>query len=227
MKFLPLLMLLALISCSDESKTETKQNSARNLHQDTIVVKEKITSEISGLAYRKMADRYCIVVGKDTSTFKPIFAESIESGIVSLRLNIPYSKASVSYSQRLAELTEILKKAKTEYQLDSLKWVSYDRLILSGDLAVKVTEEFNSQFEFTNQISTEKYKLISDFLLSSTLAKDLNRVLKPYHKSVKVVRVEKVFYTTKDELLKYAQLEMDTSLIPEKIIDFMTWIELK
>jgi hypothetical protein len=55
----------------------------------------------------------------------------------------------------------------------------------------------------------------------------LNKLLKPYSKSVSRVGIEKVFFTDKDELLRYNTISGDTTAIPEKILDFMIWINIE
>lgn len=218
--------MLVPFSCSNETEKKTIVGSSQNEKKESTVAKAHITNELAGSAYRKRADSYFIVTGSDTSSFKPVFSEAIETGLVSLNLNLPYSKATVSYEKRLFQLKQILERVKQDYQLDSLTSVSYGRLILSGDLAIEMTKEYEERFGQTEQVSTKQYKQISQFLLTSILSKDLNRLLKPYHRSVKRIGIEKVFFTTKNELLSYSYVEQDTSLLPPRIIDFMTWIEL-
>jgi len=227
MRVLLILMMFTVFACSNERDNKTVFSSTKNARTDTIVVKSAITDEIAGSAYRKRADSYFVLIGADTSSFKPVFSEASESGTVSMNLNIPYSKATVSYERRLFELKQILERVTQDYSIDSLKSISYGRLILSGDLAIKLTHEYEKRFGKNKTVTTKQYKEISEFLLSSTLTEDLNCLFKPYDKSVKRIGIEKVFFTTKDELLAYAQIAVDTSSIPERIIDFMTWIELE
>lgn len=222
---LPFILLL-LFSCSP--KPEQKSEEYPNLDEtvDTMIVKNAIDYELAGSSYRKRGDSYFLVIGTDTSSFKPIFSEAIETGLVSLSLNIQYTKANLSYEKRLLELKHLLARAAQDYTLDSLQSISFGRLILSGDLAITVTKEYEESFGQTEQISIAQYQEISKFLLTSTLSKDLNKLLKPYYRSVKHVGIEKAFFTTKSELLDYACVEQDTSLIPSRILDFMTWIEI-
>ena len=90
-----------------------------------------------------------------------------------------------------------------------------------------LTKEYKVRFGKTEKITMEQCKEISDFLLTSTLPKDMNRLFEPYNKSVKRIGIEKAFFTTKNELLKYCRITSDMSLIPSKIIDFVTWVELE
>jgi hypothetical protein len=227
MRILLISILLACLSCSSKTEKMTVVSSKENLEKDTVVARIEVSNELAGSAYRKRAGSYFVINGSDTSSFKPIFSEVNDDESVSLSLNIPYSKSTFSYDQRLNELKRILTRATQDYPVNSLTTVSFGRLILSGDLAIELTKEYKERFGHNEKITTGQYKEISEFLLTSKLSKDLNQLFKPYQKSVKRIGIEKAFFTTKDELLTYSQITQDTSLIPERIIDFMTWIELE
>ncbi len=113
------------------------------------------------------------------------------------------------------------------FKFDSLSGMSIGRLILTGDLAIAVTEEYRNKFGEKEKITTADYSEISDFLLESRLTKDLNELFEPYSKSVEKVSIEKAFFTTRDELVNYSRVSKDTSDIPNKILDCITWIKFK
>ena len=146
MRVLLILMAFTVFACSNKTDNGTVVNSTKNFGTDTIVAKTDITDEMAGSAYRKRAHSYFVVIGTDTSSFKPVFSEASESGSVSMNLNIPYSKATVSYQRRLFELKKILEIVKQDYPLDSLTSISYGRLIQSGDLAIELTQEHEKRF---------------------------------------------------------------------------------
>ncbi len=232
MKRIILINLIILVTCSCSSPTgqkresDNKESKAQSI--DTLIGKKNITNEIAGSAYRKRATGYFTIVNKDTSDFMPIFSEYNDNGKIGINLNLPYLKNAKTYFQRLSELELILPEAALEYNFDSLRTVSIGRLILSGDLAISVTKEYKEKFGNKEKIITSDYKEISEFLLAeSTLAKDLNELLKPYSKSVSRIDIEKAFFTDKDELLRYSEISRDTTEIPEKILDFITWINIK
>jgi len=224
------LIILAIYSCSSQiGQKQESDNKKLNVESaDTLIEKNNITNEIAGSAYRNRATGYFMIVNKDSSDFMPIFSEYKDNGNVGLNLNLPYSKSNMTYYQRLNELELILPVAALDYNFDSLKSISFGRLILSGDLAIQLTKEYREKFGEKELIATADYKEISEFLLAeSTLTKDLNKLLKPYSKSVSRVGIEKAFFTKKEELLKYSKISVDTTVIPEKILDFMIWINIK
>ncbi len=210
------LVVLLMYSCSNhtEQKVENRKMGEKSI--DTLIGKNNITNEISGSAYRKQATEYFVIIEKDSSSFRPIFSES--NGSIWLNLNLPYSKPTKNYYQRLSELELILPVAASEYNIDSLKSIFFGRLVLSGDLAILVTQEYKRKFGDRKYIATKDYHQISEFILKeSTFVKDLNRILEPYSKQVSGIDIEKVFFTSKDVLLKYSKVSKDTTLIPEKV----------
>jgi len=63
--------------------------------------------------------------------------------------------------------------------------------------------------------------------LESKLAVDFNSLFAPYSKSVENVIIEKAFFAQRDELLKYSHVAGDTTKIPGKVLDCITWIKFK
>ena len=224
-----ILVFVLFCSCSNHTEQKEKINKAiqTNHISDTIIGRKNITNEIAGSEYRKRAKGYFVIVKNDTSGFMPIFTESRDNLNIGIDLNLHYSKTNETYSQQLNELKLILQNASKEFNLDSLKGISIGRLILTGDLAIDITKQYKKKFGDNELIKTEDYQRISDFLLESKLTKDINELLKPYLVSVEKISIEKVFFTTKNEILNYCSLEKDTARIPDRILDCMTWIRIK
>jgi len=231
MKNLILIIFSLIIFCSCSNKNGQKGNEKTKIKIDqntqTTIGKKNITNEIAGSAYRKRATGYFVISKSDTSGFMPIFYESQDNGKIGINLNLPYSNNTETYNQRLSEIKLILPKAFEEYNPDSLNGLSIGRLILTGDLAIEITNDYKSKFGDNENILTTDYKGVSDFLLESKLTKDLNKLFEPYSIVVEKVSIEKAFFTSKDELIKFSSLTQDTSMIPNKVLDCMTWIKFK
>lgn len=225
--FILCLATIVFWSCSNQTRNKKEIENKPEMVEtgDTIIVAENITNELAGSASRKRATGYYVIVNNDTSEFMPIFTESKEGNKIGINLNLPYSKETETHGQRLKELSLILKEASKEYNIYSLKGMSIGRLILTGDLAIAITEEFKNKFGDKYQISTKDYNEISTFLLESSLTEDFNELFEPYSISVEKVSIEKAFFTNKEELLRYSNESRDSVEIPDRIIDFMTWIE--
>ena len=224
-----LLLATAIVYGCQESKQDAERpvlvNSAAL--PDTIIGSRPVSDEIAGLSYRKRATQFFVIVGKDSSDYGPIFTESKEGGAVRLILSLPYFQNGIYHRQRMEELKQILPTAAKEYSFDSLTGVSIGRLVLTGDLAIKITNQYINAVGAPGPIRTADYDRISKFLLNSQLATDFNELFKLYDLSVIEVGVEKVFFTTSDELYHFSSLETDSANVPKQILDFIANIRLK
>ena len=224
-----ILVILVLASCHETIRHSDEQEKTLSVSTpDTIIGSRPITNEIAGSAYRKRATGYFVIIGTDTSDYMPIFIESKKNGHVILDLHLPYYNDNLTFDQHLCELNKILSKASTEYDFDYLTGISIGRLILTGDLAIKVTDQYKEKFGEPGTIKTDKYNEISNFLKESQLANEFNNLFQPFSLTVDHIGVEKVFFAHKDELLKLKiKTKTDTSEIPDKILDCLTGVGLK
>lgn len=221
------MLIVLLIGCNDNNKRNSKimtNTVSQNLSSDSTIYRYAISDEIAGSAYRKKGIGYAVVVGMDTSDFNCIITESKE-GKVNINLKIPYIKKSSTHSERIKELKLILNKANTDFNFDSLKYIGLGRLILNGDLAVEITNEYIKRFGTNSKLMD--FKTMKQFFIDSRLGYDLNNVFKPYSIKVTDVSLEKLFFTTKKDLYWASKIEMDSTLVPDKILDCITWVELK
>ncbi len=218
------LLAVSLTACHDTRQT-TQTTTEQSAAIDTIVGSKTITDEIPGAVHRKRATGYFVMVAKDTSDYSCIFTESKDSGKVSIDLNIPYFKAAMTYRQRLSELQLMLPKAAADFNFDSLTAVYFGRLILHGDLAVEVTKQYHQKFGASDKL--ESYTAVGQFLKESKLGADLDNLFKKYSISVEKVSIEKLFFTSRQELYWASKIETDTANVPDKLLDCMIWVKLQ
>lgn len=226
--FLFFFIAIGLLSCQDREKNDSNQAKVKPIAvNDTIIGSKNITDEIAGSAYRKHAKSYFIIVDKDTSDFQPIWAEAKVGGNVSLFLNLPYAKRSITYRQINKELQKILPAAKQDFNFDSLKTISFGRLILSGDLAVIVSQEYLQKFGEKAMEEGWPSNKIYNFMQNSRLVQEVNTIFKPYSLSVETIYCEKAFFTTKKDLFWASKVETDSAKVPNRILDCILFVKLK
>jgi hypothetical protein len=226
-KLTMLLLALLFLTCNQNGKSVSSQTSSeKQTTADTIVGSKLMTNEVAGSSYLKKAIGYYIIVGNDTSDFTCIFSESKDGGKVGMDLNISYSKITMTYGQRMNELKKILSVAVKDFNFDSLTTIDFGRLVLSGDLAIDITNQYKQKFGTSTKITDYDYGMVSRFLENSKLATDLDNLFKPYSISVVNVSIEKVFFTTKEDLYQLSKIETDTTKVPDRILDCMTWVRL-
>jgi hypothetical protein len=219
-------LALLFLTCNQNGKSVSSQTSSeKQTTADTIVESKLMTNDVAGSSYLKKAIGYYIIVGNDTSDFMCIFSESKDWGKVGMDLNISYSKITMTYGQRMNELKKILSVAVKDFNFDSLTTIEFGRLVLSGDLAIDITNQYKQKFGKTVKITD--YGIVSKFLKNSKLASDIDNLFKPYSISVFNVSIEKVFFTIKEDLYQVSKIETDTTKVPDRILDCMTWVRLK
>jgi hypothetical protein len=224
-KLIPGLLAVFLTACNGSQQKSPTQNTTENkVMVDTIVGSKIITDEIPGSAYHKRAIGYFVIIDKDTSDYTCIFTESKDGNKVRIDLNARYSKAEMTYAQRLEELKIILPKAATDFNFDSLTSVNFGRLILHGDLAVDVANQYRQKYG--TGVRPESSTIVKQFLKESRLGADLDNLFKPYSISVDMVSIEKLYFTTRKDLYSAGKLETDSTDAPDKILDCMIGVYL-
>lgn len=227
---LGIVLTIGLLTLSCE---RTTSDANRNVDKDQVLTQETtvghipITDEIAGSAYRKRATKYFVVAGKDTSNYRPIFIESKEGAAVRLDLRTRYSGKPRPYQELLKELEIIFLEARKDYNLDSLKGISIGRLVHTGDLAIDITRQYYATFEQKDGIPTNDYPKIADFLLKSKLGSQFNNFLNKFEMEIDKISVEKVYFTTIESVKSSPNIRSDTTSLPDKILDCMTWIKVK
>lgn len=193
---------------------------------DTLVGSEMLTDEISGMALRKRATAYFLILGHDTSEFKPIFIESKNDNIY-LLLNLSSKNNTTTHQQRMNELAYILSKASKDYNFEYFKQISLGRLIKTGDLAVSITDQLIKKYRKDVEINPKEYQLISRLLMRSQAMSDFNEVLAPYSLSVSKFSIEKTSLIPKEYLYNYSKIKTDPEKLPKQILDGIAVITLK
>ena len=213
---------IVFVACLNQNRNQIE---APQDNSDTIIAKKNITEEIAGSAFRKRATGYFQIVNKDSSDFMVVFSEGKDGKV---RIGCRYDQLNRKgklYKTRINEFKRIINSAKSYYDLDSLSSIGVGRLISTGDLAISITNEYINKYG--NDFKTIDYKRVTDFLLDSKLTRDINEILRPYSKRVKMIECEKIFFTTKEDLYWASIVETDSTLVPDKLLDCMTWIILE
>jgi hypothetical protein len=224
-KIILVILAITLKSCSNPQNSSIKTTIENIATIDTLVGSKVITNQIAGAAYLKRAIEYFVIIDKDTSNYTCIFYEYKENCHVGIDLNVHHHKSKMLYKQRLEELKIIFSSATADFNFDSLTNINFGRLVLSGDLAIELTKQYQQKYGTSDQL--QSYETVGQFLKESKLGSDLNNLFKPYSVSVDKVSIEKLFYVSKEEIFWGSKLETDSVNIPNKILDCITWVKLK
>lgn len=210
------LLLLTLVtgtSCGNKQEEEDTNS--------IVIGYREIKDEMAGSAYRTRARNYFVIQNQDTSSFSCFFSEAKADS--SINVHIEFHK-DLSYDQQLKEMKLIFPRAAQDFNMKRLTGLGLGRLVESGDLAVRITQQYREQFGDNTRIGS--YAKISQFLMQSPLRTDFNNLLLPYGPKVEHISVEKVFFTDKKVLYSYSKLITDSAAVPELILDCMTWVSV-
>lgn len=211
------ILFIVFLACQPKEKPASDPKTYKS---DTVVVTVDMNETLAGSAYRKRATGYFLMINNDSSIYMPSFTESNE-GKVSLMLGL---HPLLTYQEQMEQLHVLLPAAAKTYNFDSLNGIYLGRLVQTGDLVIDITNEYLTAFKGYGSTATTEYKKIEDFLTDSKLGRDMNELFKPYGLEVTGTSVEKVFFTS---LHKYIKIDSaQHTIIPEKILDCMTWVEL-
>lgn len=208
------LCLIAAFACSDKDQDQRKKTT---VHLQ--VGYRNITDEEPGAAYRTRARHYFTIRGSDTSGFTCIFSESKADS--SVRISAQF-QPDLTYEQQLEELETLLPEAAKDFDMSRLKGIGIGRLVSTGDLAAHIAQQYYERFGGNTSIGS--YSKVALFLKQSPLGADMNRLLHPFGHNVDHISVEKVFFTSRRDLYQHSILSTDTSLIPEQVLDCLTWV---
>ncbi len=201
-------------------KTEQKRIIDHANNGDTLVLKNQM------LYIEPNETDYFVVVNNDTSNFIITFRKDINSQkfTIDARYHSLYRKGKL-YKTKIIELEKVLKNASNDFNLDSLSTLVLGQLVITGDLAIEVTNEFI--IRYGNDFKTTDFDKVPDFLMDSKLTKDINKLFKPYDLQVDQIRIEKLGFIPSENVYLLSIIETKQNEIPEKIIDCMIWIEFK
>lgn len=191
--------------------------------QDTAVVGWVNLHEMAGNAYLSRSMRYFLKIGSDSSRFNCIVYESKENKRLGMDLRLAHE--TMSWSQQMQELKVLMPVISKEFFLDSLGSISLGRLCHTGDAGADVTRLYRDKVTKSRKIPS--YRLISQFLLHTTLTSQLNELLLPYGLKVRGYGLEKVFFIPKSSVMASTRFETAERDIPDFLLDAIVWVSVQ
>ncbi len=209
---LKLFSVFLIVSCKNQKSAEeitTKDNT----------IGSKI--EMTGMAFLKKSKGYFLISKGDTSDLTFVFTEDKYSEAVGMYFE-ESERSTISYRQKLEQLKQVLPQAEKEFRIANLRSLMMRTLASNGDIAIEVTEDFMKR-----DSSRLDYNYLEILMKDSKLAKDMNEMFAGYSVKVKGFSLEKLHFTSKEDLLQTSVIERDSTKIPDRIIDCIIWIEFE
>lgn len=129
------------------------------------------------------------------------------SGDISLSIE---HKNSMLFSDVLQKLLDCFQVMKNDFDVNKVTSLDFEAPIFYVDLANQLTKEYKQKFGH----KTIRYKVFSNFMMSTTLTSQLNNCLALWNKAVKYYSFEKFFLIDKKMFHEYLP-NTDVSAYPE------------
>jgi hypothetical protein len=221
-RWLPLICL-CMINCTKQPSCDASDNPPFFISQDTIVGHHLLSNVLPGGSELKRVEAYYIVVRNDTSDFNLKLTESF-TGRIGGEVRFKDTK---TFASQWLELQKIFPYAFDYFNARPEKFqiIFVSRLMTMGDLAVDVTNEYNRIYG-TNDVKLSHAK-VTNLILHSQLTNKWNDLLQPFSLQVDTVFAEKIFFADKKELYGSNKMEIDSTQVPDRILDCTLWFRLK
>lgn len=192
-------ILLILSNCTNDNKKKLSKPENKN---DTIVIKKNLNVEIDNTYPTQTIKEieYFVSVKDKSSNLKYNFSERNDGKIAISRNydlpNLPSQKNILEFD----ELKYVLKEAKNDFKIDSLKYLIYGTLDTAENInSIKeITQKYLEYRNNKSNINTKDYGKISDIILHSNIVSEINKNLSKYSKSVTKISIEKAHFHKSD-----------------------------
>lgn len=188
-------ILLILSNCTNDNKKKLSKPENKN---DTIVIKKNLNVEIDNTYPTQTIKEieYFVSVKDKSSNLKYNFSERNDGKIAISRNydlpNLPSQKNILEFD----ELKYVLKEAKNDFKIDSLKYLIYGTLDTAENInSIKeITQKYLEYRNNKSNINTKDYGKISDIILHSNIVSEINKNLSKYSKSVTKLALKKLIF---------------------------------
>lgn len=206
-------LTLGLLSCNQETKSN-HQTAVTNDKTDTIIVKHKNELNKSyKVDFLSKSYTYYWLVGNDTVDFS-VTAREYEKDST-LHLSIYHTKPMI-FSTALTKLNACLPHIQEDFNVTKINSFYFRDPIYYFDLVKELSTAYEKQFG-PKSISYEK---LNDFLLKSSLTKQLDIFVSPLDKKINRYSIEKFHLTDKKYFGEYLP-NIDLTEYPEFAVNGM------
>lgn len=203
-------MITLLSSCSDDKSINNTNGKQQELNTSIIKRKNALNNSYDSALYSRSYS-YHRIFGVDTSDFT---LNAMEYKVDStFHLNVHHKRAML-FARMLDELTEYLASLKEDFEFSRLNSISLESPMRYLDLSKVLSKEYELKFG-KKIVSHEK---LDQFLLHSTLNKNLDRFPIPFSKKAKSYSIEKFqlrdkkyfnAYISENDLKDYPDLTLE------------------
>ena len=192
--FIHFILLILLISCVQDNKSNAENTKVLEEMKDTILTKQQnVLNRSYEVGFYSKSFSYYWLAGKDTIDFFINVAEYEKDS--TFHINIHHKKPLL-FSTTLHKVNQSLPTIKNDFNITKLSSIYFNSLIYYLDLSKELSGEYEKKFG-KKRVS---YQKLNEFLLSSSLTTQLNSFLHPLNKKVKRYSIEKFHLVDKNNL---------------------------
>lgn len=209
-----IILLILLISCGHENKSNSKSTNVIHDTKDTLLIKQQnVLNKSYEVGFYSKLFSYYWVTGKDTIDFFMNVSEYEKDSTCSINI---HHKKSLLFTTTLDRIDQSLTTIKNDFDITKLSFIFLRSPIYYFDLTKELMNEYEKKFG-KKAIS---YQDLNDYLLSSNLNTRLNSLLQPLNKKVKSYSIEKFQLVDKNNFNIYLP-DTDLTDYPEFAIGGM------
>lgn len=209
-----ILLLILLISCGQENKSNPGNTDVIQDPEDTILVKQQnVLNKSYEVGFYSKSFSYHWITGKDTIDFFMNVVKYEKDSTCSINI---HHKKSLLFTTTLERINQSLPIITIDFDIAKLRSLYFRSPIYYLDLTKELMNEYEQKFG-KKGIS---YQDLNDFLLISSLNTRLNSFLHPLNKKVKRYSIEKFQLVDKKNFNSYLP-DTDSTDYPEFAIGGM------
>lgn len=209
-----IILLILLISCVQENKSNPENTHVIQDTEDTILIKQQnVLNEAYEVGFYSKSFSYYWVTSKDTIDFFMNVAEYEKDS--TFHINIHHKKPLL-FTTILEKINQSLPTIRNDFDIAKFSSIYFKSPIYYLDLSKELSSEYEKKFG-KKGIS---YQKLNEFLLNSSLNTRLNSFLYPLNKKVKRYSIEKFQLVDKNNFSSYLP-DTDLTDYPEFAIGGM------
>lgn len=215
-----IIILFSFTSCSQNKESYLEKTPSSKQPDDTIIVKhENVLDTSYEVGFYSKRYSYYWLVGNDTLDFFISATEYEKDRTLQLRI---HHKHPLLFMAVLDNIDKCIPLIKNDFEITKLSSISFKSPINYLDLTIELSKDYEQKFGRKIII----YQKLNEFLLASSLNKQLDKFLNPFDKKVKRYHIEKFRLIEKKDFSTYLP-GIDLTDYPEFTIDGYTGVNVQ
>lgn len=233
MRFILIIISFSLFLCSEKnskSNSKTELNKVPNVAiQDTTFIIRDVSKTTIGNAYYSKAIEYIPTIKSDTLNLSITINKLLEDSslFIDMRERTALDSKTINFEARAIFLKKSLILAKNDFNIKKTRSIFLGGLSSEAmkSINIKLSREYIRQFNPHKNIGVKDYAQLSEFLLSSDIAKLLNQNIAITGLKVEKFSIEKAGLIPKETYSKWPAFKDVQEELPKYLLMAMVWVK--